>query len=428
MAITDFSGHDYHVDTKTGFMPPRPPPASLPPQWAPWEAALSVALERQMQPGDKPGLTEQEKAYSERWRARIREMPILSTAELMGSEVNLRRAHHTLTFLAHFYIHSLPPDAPILIPPPITLPLLQVSAKLQMPPVLTFSDNVLYNWELKDPRGRPTVENIRSQDLFTGLSDEEEFYLCSARIELRGVEALELMRSTMEQMRIGDEFALRRISTFLHRLAEVIKELKTLLLAVRDGCDPETYYTTVRPWFRGQDSDPKARRWVFQGIERDPSLIQPTELSGPSAGQSSIVHVLDLFLGIQNRTASGPDKPAFLTRMQSYMPRHHRAFLDALAAYPHPLREFVQQTEDPELLEAYNAAVLSLKEFRDSHMIIATLYIISPARRAAKAKAAAAAAAADAPEEPPLKGTGGTDLVKFLKDTRDRTRESMIPA
>ena len=74
-----------------------------------------------------------------------------------------------------------------------------------------------------------------------------------------------------------------------------------------------------------------------------------------------------------------------------------------------------------------------MKEFRDAHMIIATLYIIGPARRAARALAAKDTEI-DSGHEPtppgkdrePLKGTGGTDLVKFLKDTRNRTGATMI--
>ena len=115
----------------------------------------------------------------------------------------------------HFYIHTLPPDDPIRIPPPITIPLLQVSRQLQMPPVLTYSDNVLYNWRLDsdDPDELPTIPTLKCQTSFTSTKDEAEFYLVSARIELAGVEALELMRSTMDEMFVGD--GIRRITNYL---------------------------------------------------------------------------------------------------------------------------------------------------------------------------------------------------------------------
>jgi indoleamine 2,3-dioxygenase len=367
-------------------------------------------------------------------------MPVLpANGTLASCPLLLRRAHLVLTFLLHFYVQTLPVDAPVLIPRPIAIPVLRVSQQLDIPPLLTFSDTVLYNWEFKTPPETtdagdeaPELDNLRSQALFSGLVDEEEFYLCSARIELRGVEALELMRQTMDEMFVGDEIAVRRISGYLQTMAGVINELKTLLLDVRKACDPERYYNLVRTWFRGEDSDMKKRKWVFEGVKEEEDLVEPTELSGPSAGQSSIVHVLDVFLGVDHQSKT-PDKPSFMSRMLTYMPRNHRLFLKHLSANPRPLRPFVASTQDEELLESYNKAVLALKEFRDAHMIIATLYIIGPARRAAKALAAKDAEI-DSGHEPtppgkdrePLKGTGGTDLVKFLKDTRNRTGATMI--
>lgn len=365
-------------------------------------------------------------------------MPILQLApEMTASPVMLRRAHVVLAFLLHFYVQTLPPLDPVVIPRSISLPILRVSKALDIPALLTFSDTVLYNWDYKHaPSAQPggehlpwttQLDNLRSQTTFSGLSDEVEFYLCSARIELRGVEALELMRQTLDEMFVGDAIAVRRISDYLKTMAGVVAELKTLLLDVRKGCDPETYYNGVRPWFRGQDSDIMKRPWRYEGVEDDAELSHPTELSGPSAGQSSLIHVLDVFLGVDHQSKSS-DKPSFMSRMLTYMPRNHRLFLKHLSASPRPLRDFVLSSGDQELLDTYNKTVLALKEFRDAHMIIATLYIVGPARRAAKA-AAEALLGREIPESrEPLKGTGGTDLVQFLKDTRNRTGATMISA
>jgi indoleamine 2,3-dioxygenase len=361
---------------------------------------------------------------------------VLPVVDLTKSEVVLRRAHHVLAWILHFYIQTLPPDAEIRIPPPLAIPLLQVCAQLQLPPLLSYSDNVLYNWSLKFPSSAvtPALDNLRCQTLFTGTSDEEEFYLCSARIELRGVEALGLMQATMDEMFVGDAIAVRRIAVYLQRMATVIKELRALLLSVRDTCNPKVYYQDIRPWLRGADSVPRERKWTFEGIENVPGLQEPMELSGPSAGQSSLIHALTIFLGVDVYSHSGPssgpasvadkDQPSFLERMQSYMPRHHRAFLAHLAANPRPVRGLVLSAGDPDLLASYNAAVLSLKEFRDAHMVIVALYIIGPASKAKKEGREGRAVE----EYGALKGTGGTDMAKFLKDVRDRTAKSVIPA
>ena len=392
----------------------------------------------------------------------------------------------------HFYIHSLPPEAQVRIPAPITVPLLQICVQLQLPPVITYSDDVLYNWALKIPSAEPTpaLDNIRCLTLFTGTRDEEEFYLASARIELRGVDALEIMRATMDELFVGDALAARRITRYLQSLVRVLDDLARLLLAVRDGCDPDVFYHVIRPWFNGADSGSK--KWTFEGLDDDAGagLRVPAELSGPSAAQSSLIHALDTFLGVDHTSpnpahsptafpapspvtptptpaqearaptataTANPPKTAFLSRMRAYMPRHHRNFLRHLGAAPRPLRAAVACTDDAALTEAYNAAVDALRRFRDVHLRIVALYIVGPSHRGAYTSAtcptpfaqvttAAAevcvgqktietvigsgteevAAAAAAPRL--LRGTGGTDLIRFLKGVRDRTSEATLPS
>ncbi|KAJ6544978.1 Indoleamine 2,3-dioxygenase [Mycena vulgaris] len=435
------AAHDFDVDNRTGFMPPQAPPSRLPVDWESWELALDGAIAESLQLGDKPGITPAEMSRSELWRHGVRELPVFPISGLIRSETDLRRAHLVLAWTMHFYIHSLPPDVPVVVPAPITIPLFQISAQLQLPPVLTYSDTVLYNWTLKTPSHQPTpaLDNLQSRTLFTGTNDEQEFYLTSARMELRGVEALELMRSTMDEAFVGDDLAMRRITSFLNRLATVIDDLRALIATVRDGCDPATFYTVIRPWFRGADSDPAKRKWEFEGLDADvdPPLTYPPELSGPSAGQSSLIHALDMFLGVDEfshapaltgASSAQTKKSAFLARMQLYMPRHHRNFLNHLAANPRPLREIVAgaAARDAALLGAYNAAVDALKRFRDYHITIVTSYIIQPARHAVAMKALNENKTNADAAEAPLKGTGGTELAKFLKAVRDRTAAAII--
>ena len=348
----------------------------------------------------------------------------------MSSAVLLRRSHQVLAYILHFYVQSIPLTDSVSIPRSITLPLLRISKKLDIPPVLTYSDTVLYNWSFKtNPKSGKNVperENIGSQTTFTKLVDEEEFYLCSARIELRGVEVLEMMQVTMNETFLGDATAVRRITEHLNTIAVALGELKSLLLNVKDLCNPDIYYNEIRPWFRGEDSSDIQRKWIFEGIDEDPDLHPPTELSGPSAGQSSIIHAFDIFMGVDHQAIS-PKQPSFMSRMQTYMPKNHRLFLDHLKTNPRPLRTFVMDKKDEALSKAFNRAVMALKQFRDAHMIIASLYILGPARRAAKRKLEVAEACADSIPRPQLmKGTGGTDLVKFLKDTRDQTKATII--
>ncbi|PPR01838.1 hypothetical protein CVT24_001726 [Panaeolus cyanescens] len=457
--------HVFDVDQRTGFMAPEPPLARLPDPWELWEQMLDEAVSSRLQLGDKLGLTPEEAETSRLWREKVAKMPVLGVSEFTGKPILLRRAHLVLTFILHFYVQSQSPpksnttststppststgpdsdsESCIHIPKSISLPLLRVSKELDIPPLLTFSDTVLYNWTYNTP---PTTPNpipqpstIRTQTMFTNTIDEEEFYLCSGRIELRGVEILEHMRMTMDEVFVGDDIAVRRITEYLRRVAGLIGELKALLMSVRERCDPEVYYNEVRPWFRGEDSVENKRKWVFDlgdeeregegGVkESQREMVHPTELSGPSAGQSSMVHVLDIFLGVDHRMTS-PGQESFMSRMQKYMPRNHRLFLDHLKANPRPLRGFVEARGDAELVKAFDEAVGALKEFRDAHMIIATLYILGPARRAARRAAEAKkekGAVQEKDKKVVVKGTGGSDLVTFLKETRERTKETML--
>ena len=335
----------------------------------------------------------------------------------------------------HMYIHTLPLDDEIRIPPSIAIPLLEVAAHLQLPPVATYSDTVLYNWALKSPVDDtmpPALDNLRSQELFTGTNDEQEFYLASARIEIRGVEALELMRASMDEMFVGDEIAMRRITGYLDRLVDVVNDLTRILFNVRNSCDPEFFYHHIRPWFRGEDSDPMHRKWIFEGLDEHPEVEPPTDLSGPSAGQSALIHALDIFLGLDNCSAGKgdtiyDDRWTLLRRMQIYMPRHHRNFLRHLTANPRPVRNLVVSGGDAKLVEAYDASVNAVKEFRDAHIRIVAIYIIGPAGRERRAVREAEEAGREE-KRPPLTGTGGTHLVQFLKGVRDKTAEAVVGA
>jgi indoleamine 2,3-dioxygenase len=268
----------------------------------------------------------------------------------------------------------------------------------------------------------PTTQNICSQLTFTGTVDEEEFQLAATRIELRGGEAISLMIHILNE---GPSIVSAHLASLLHKISGVINDLTQLLLAVRQGCDPEVFYHDVRPWFGGQTAE---RPWVFEGLEDHTELKKPTELSGTTAGQSPVIHALDVFLGVNSFSRSpttqvADQTPIFLERMRSYMPRTHRAFLRHISSNPRPLRALVLESGNDDILEAYNTAVRALKGFRDAHIRIATIYIMGPARRAQNQKDIVGGQDGEG-----VRGTGGTDLATFLKGVRDLTAETVVYA
>jgi indoleamine 2,3-dioxygenase len=91
--------------------------------------------------------------------------------------------------------------------------------------------------------------NIRIKDLFTRDPQEEHFFLTSARIEIRGLEAMSIMAECLRQIEegISSEAEQARLASSLTRLAQVIDDITTILDAVREGCDPMFFYFTFRP-------------------------------------------------------------------------------------------------------------------------------------------------------------------------------------
>ncbi|KAG6811816.1 hypothetical protein H0H92_005675 [Tricholoma furcatifolium] len=425
---------DFDIHPLTGFVPFETPLSRLPAEWDVWERALEDATRLKLQLGASVGLTDTEKFKSEGWRIRVRELPVVPITNLKESGSLLRRAHGVLTYLLHFYAHSMPPDAEVRIPPSLSLPLLQVSAKLDIPSVMTYADDITNNWTLKEdtPNGTSILDNLRSQLSFTGTKDEEAFYLSPLRVELRGAEALRIMQNTLNDLAAGGPDTEHKVTEALLQLARVFKGLKEALLSVREACNPDFFFRSIRPWLIGGDSNPN-RKWVFEGIERDPTLKEPTLLSGSSAAQSALIQTLDGFLGVEKPrldghidTTSVSLSMPFAHRMRLYMPRRHREFLARLTATGSALRHFVTLANSSPLSDAYNAAIAALKEFRDAHMIIVTLYIIQPSKRLLKEEAEQQGV--EATENHELKGSAGGELACLLKDFRQRTTSAIIPS
>lgn len=113
------------------------------------------------------------------------------------------------------------------------------------------------------------------------------------------------------------------------------------------------------------------------------------------------------------------------------MPAPHSRFLETLTKLAN-IRPYVASAQsDSALKEAYNAAVMALASFRDTHIQIVSRYIIVPARSRAASQQntemvnlATASSGLDDENPTGLYGTGGTSLVPFLKQTRDTTKNA----
>ncbi|KAG8764136.1 hypothetical protein FRC11_004624 [Ceratobasidium sp. 423] len=302
---------EFGLNSRTGLLPTQVPLARLPVAFDKWEDALQHAMVVLKRPGDSddPPPTDKEREQSLQWRENLQRMGVISIDSLKSDLRAAQRAHHVLAFLVQFYVQSLPPRAetdigPIRIPSSLAIPFTDVSRHLDIAPILTYADCVLWNFYLEDPSKPLTLENIRIRDLFTKDYQEEHFFLTSARIEIRGFEAVQLMGDAIAMIRKAQETGATVDETCLQdtlaRLAVVIDDLNKILWSVRDACGYQFFYWVFRPWIRGTDQGYGSPKWLYEGVDGEGIEFQ---CSGPSAGQAALMHAFDgeyshLFLGI----------------------------------------------------------------------------------------------------------------------------------
>lgn len=123
-----------------------------------------------------------------------------------------------------------------------------------------------------------------------------------------------------------------------------------------------------------------------------------------------MIHTLDVAFGIVHdsmpMTGSSTVNP--MLEMRESLPNEFQEFIKALANAP-SIRDFCLLHPTSDVAGEFNRACKAIKDFRDLHIQVATRYIILQSK------------------EKNLVGTGGTNLIPFLKQTRQETEDAMIP-
>jgi indoleamine 2,3-dioxygenase len=111
------------------------------------------------------------------------------------------------------------------------------------------------------------------------------------------------------------------------------------------------------------------------------------------------------------------------------MPGGHRLFLEYMESIAN-IRDYVQRfSADDGITTAYNLAVSRLTSFRDIHIQIVARYIISPSRKPLQDLIHGiniATASTNKASKTGLSGTGGTELMPFLKQSRNETKGALL--
>ncbi|KAG9014069.1 hypothetical protein FRB94_000267 [Tulasnella sp. JGI-2019a] len=424
--------HATYLDPVTGAFPSSPLP-HLPAPFDKFEALLDLVNrpDGPLSLGEDPSeAAVARRASGAQWRSQVQALPVWDLSKLKGDKAVLQRAHAVLAWLVHFYVHSTPPPPNKVITVPATLaqPLVQVSRWLQIAPVLTYADTVLWNFELSDINKPFSPNNMTFTSLFNkGTAadvDESEFYRCCAWIEQRGFDCTKLITNLItdieapSNLKETDPSAYESlIAEHLLGLAPVVNDLTDILMSVKNACRPNTFYSSIRPWYRGSDSEGNGLRWVYEGVEGSESL----ELSGPSAGQTSTFHVLDALLGVEHNDRSEP----FMKRMLEYMPSEQRTLLRHLHHHSHQIRDMVKSSEPIRI--AYNSVLEAMTKFRTDHLQVAVRYVVSPKDKCPMSgMTVAMAAGKECPVGVKSRGTGGNEVSTVLKGSRDSTKSMRV--
>ncbi|KAB8239491.1 Indoleamine 2,3-dioxygenase [Aspergillus alliaceus] len=419
----DVSLSDYGVSLRNGFLPDSPPLTIIEnPYYWPWEHVV----------GDL-----QAHIQARTIRQAVENLPILSTSKLQG-EPEWRRAYLLLAYLTHAYIWGgdKPQDV---LPPAISCPFIEISSHLELPPCATYAALNLWNFAVPHPDADLTDPDLLSVTAtFTGTQDEEWFLMISVALEAKGAQLIPLMLDTIHAVNIDDA---QRVSDLLLSFSKGLKELRMLLERMYEKNRPSVFYHQLRPLLAGSKNMASAGlpNGVFYDIGNGQGKWH--QYSGGSNAQSSLIQTFDIFLGVEHSATGGmknhgsaqPKKNnGFMQEMRNYMPGPHRRFLEMLTRVTNVRAYALSHKADSPIRDAYNTAVMSLGVFRDSHIQIVTRYIIMAARTkpptSGPAQVNLATSTTTQMKELNEKvtggihGTGGTDLIPFLKQTRDTTK------
>ncbi|XP_006860001.1 PREDICTED: indoleamine 2,3-dioxygenase 1 [Chrysochloris asiatica] len=388
----------FHIDEDLGFILPNPL-EELPDKYADW-----IFIAKNLPELIKTG----------QLRAKVEKLPQFSIDDLQEHKLQ-RLARLALGYITMAYVWNQgDEDVREVLPKNIAVPYCQLSEKLGLPPILLYADCVLANWKKKDPNGPMTYENMDILFHFPGGDCSKGFFLVSLLVEMAAASSIReiptIFQAIHEQNIDKLKEALLVISSCLHQARDAFHQ-------VYDHVDPNEFFGVLRIYLSGWKNNPK----LPEGLLYEGFWDTPKQFSGGSAGQSSIFQCFDVLLSIQHSTGEMPLKFAneFLQEMRQYMPKAHREFLQSLENRP-SVREFVYLKGDEDLQAAYDECVKAMVNLRNYHLQVVTKYIIIPAQKQQKPEDSAK------DTETETKGTGGTDLMHFLKTVRNNTQRFLL--
>lgn len=375
--VKDIDLPAFDISPERGFVPRDDPPYRLPDLYKPWDDTIAELPALIMNFGI---------------RRRIADIPELRIDGL-STDGEWGRALVILSSLAMAHTWA-GKDPDFTLPRNIAVPLVAVADRLGRPPIVHHASLVLDNWRRIDRTKLVGLDNLDTQATFTGSFDEKWFYLATLGVELAGAPAMTALTHAVDRSRDASDDELARC---LAPVEAGIRAMTAALMRIRERCDPYIFYHRIRPYLAG---------WPAPGLLYSGTSDRPQVWSGGSAAQSALLQSIDAALSIEHEK---PVTRQFLADMLNYMPPKHRAFVAELRRRS-KIRDRAQGGSTS-LRDGYNACVAATDEIRKKHIGITSDYILKQASVVVG---------------PGTTGTGGTDFVEFLRESRIETARSEL--
>ncbi|CAH8624161.1 unnamed protein product [Schistosoma guineensis] len=410
----------YCLSFKTGAIVENPM-KTLPPKWKAWNTLIDRLPEL---------------SRNRSLRKEVESLPLLDLDGL-DNHKELRLAHKILAFITSVYVWQDGEGGETeSLPVQIAKPLLQVSDRLGIQPILTNEDLVISNCI---PSTLPTEEQslsfLQSIHKPTYHGSWEAFITLSAECELFfGPILLEIMNAIKAQDPLNED----AITECLENIVKAFVQFRNALKNFYGKLNSEEFYVDLRPilcgWSHGKlkdkgltyetnsqhinnNNNDKNENENKKSISSCPftgqqyaSNTDRRKCIGASAAQSITIQTCDAFFQIKH----DPEDEKFFRNMQTYMIKEHRQFLQDLAMHSQ-IRCIVAESKSSRMRTAYNQCLQSLWNFRNAHISLVKRFIIQPSQSAdARIK------------QLDIKGTGGQCLNVFLQRVRDATLSASL--
>lgn len=218
-------------------------------------------------------------------------------------------------------------------------------------------------------------------------------------------------QGVLEVMHAMENSDILGIQNGLVKVTQSLKKMKETFKLMHNHVDPTEFHGKLRIFVSGwRDNSMLPNGLLYEGVSDEPVF-----LSGGSAAQSSAIQCFDALLCVHHEGEPG----AFLLRMRDYMPPAHRKLIEKTLSAGPSLRDLINSCSDSDLCQAYNSCVSAMVDLRSYHINAVTKYIIVPGNKTMQCPMSGGATKLNAT------GTGGTDLMNFLKAVRDTTKKAL---